>query len=70
MNTDGVTEGRRGDEFFGEYRLTASVAAHSETAQELAEGVVGDVLAFQEQAPRDDIAVVALRVPPEAQEPV
>lgn len=70
LYTDGVTEGRRGDEFFGEYRLTASVSAHAESAQELAEGVVGDVLAFQEQAPRDDIAVVALRVPPEAQEPV
>ena len=70
LYTDGVTEGRRGDEFFGEYRLTASVSAHAESAQELAEGVVGDVLAFQEQAPRDDIAVVALRVPPEGQEPV
>ncbi len=63
LYTDGVTEGRRGNEFFGEQRLVASVVTHGRSATELTEGVLEDVLAFQHEVPRDDIAVVALRVP-------
>jgi sigma-B regulation protein RsbU (phosphoserine phosphatase) len=59
---DGVTEGRRGTEFYGEERLAEAVLAHR-AAPQPAEEVLGEVLAFQEGAARDDIAVVAVRVP-------
>ena len=68
MYTDGVTEGRRGDEFFGENRLTDSVREHRGAVLP-AEGILGDVLAFQKGTARDDIAVVAVRVPPPPQQP-
>jgi sigma-B regulation protein RsbU (phosphoserine phosphatase) len=61
--TDGVTEGRRGDEFYGEDRLAASVLAHREATLP-ADCLLADVLAFQEGTARDDIAVVTVRVPP------
>jgi sigma-B regulation protein RsbU (phosphoserine phosphatase) len=63
LYTDGVTEGRRGDEFFGEIRLIGSAASHLGTAAQLTDGVLEDVLAFQEEFPRDDIAIVAIGVP-------
>ncbi|HET6628085.1 MAG TPA: SpoIIE family protein phosphatase [Nocardioidaceae bacterium] len=63
LYTDGVTEGRRGNEFFGEDRLRLSVTAHAGSATSLTDGVVADVLEFQNGMPRDDIALVALRVP-------
>ena len=63
LYTDGVTEGRRGDSWFGEARLTDSIDRGAATAHDLAEGILEDVLAFQGGLPRDDIAVVALRVP-------
>jgi sigma-B regulation protein RsbU (phosphoserine phosphatase) len=63
LYTDGVTEGRRGPAFFGEERLLRSVVAHR-SAPLPADGILGDVLDFQHGTPRDDIAVVAVRVPP------
>jgi len=63
MYTDGVTEGRHGGVFFGEGRLRASVRAHLGDARTLTEGVLDDVLDFQHGRARDDIAVVAVRVP-------
>jgi sigma-B regulation protein RsbU (phosphoserine phosphatase) len=60
--TDGVTEGRRGREFFGEERLSR-VASYHRSAPSVADAVVAEVLEFQEDRPRDDIAVVAVRVP-------
>ena len=63
LYTDGVTEGRRGPEFFGEQRLRASVTAHSGSAAELTLGLLEDALAFQQQVPSDDIAIVAVGVP-------
>jgi sigma-B regulation protein RsbU (phosphoserine phosphatase) len=62
LYTDGVTEGRRGDEFYGEERLASSVLVHRAAAQP-AEELLDEVLDFQEGAARDDIAVVAVRVP-------
>jgi phosphoserine phosphatase RsbU/P len=62
MYTDGVTEGRRGADFYGETRLHTAVAASQRTPVP-AESILGDVLAFQEGNARDDIAVVAVRVP-------
>jgi sigma-B regulation protein RsbU (phosphoserine phosphatase) len=69
LYTDGVTEGRRGREFYGERRLTESVVRHTRQptdAVALVHGVVDDVVAFQGGNPRDDIAVLALAVPAEA----
>jgi sigma-B regulation protein RsbU (phosphoserine phosphatase) len=63
MYTDGVTEGRRAAEFFGEERLHRSVVEHRD-ARLPADGILGDVLDFQQGSARDDIAVVAVRVPP------
>ena len=63
LYTDGVTDGRRDLEFFGEARLAASTLAHRESANELAHAIVNDVLDFQSDITRDDIAVVVVRNP-------
>lgn len=63
LYTDGVTEGRRGDEFFGDDRLLARLAGRAVSPATLAAGVLADVLAFQSGNPRDDIAMVAVGVP-------
>jgi sigma-B regulation protein RsbU (phosphoserine phosphatase) len=61
--TDGVTEGRRGSEFFGEERLVRLQDANRHSsAGVVAKSVVDDAVAFQEGDPRDDIAVVTLKV--------
>ena len=66
--TDGITEARRGKDFFGEDRLKAWLDEHCrEDAHELANGLVEDVLTFQEGNPRDDIAVVVIGNPLRAQ---
>jgi sigma-B regulation protein RsbU (phosphoserine phosphatase) len=62
LYTDGVTEGRR-DTFYGEKRLRAVVASHRASARTIVDGVLDDVLSFQANDPRDDIALVAVRVP-------
>lgn len=64
LYTDGVTEGRRGPSFFGEDRLRASISTRGASAEELAEGLLEDVLGFQEDDARDDVVVVVVRVPP------
>jgi sigma-B regulation protein RsbU (phosphoserine phosphatase) len=64
LYTDGVTEGRRGHEFYGTARLAAVITAHHGSAQSLADTVTHDVLNFQSGNPRDDIAVVVVAVPP------
>lgn len=66
LYTDGVTEGRRGRVMYDDERLVATFAAHTGDASSLTETVLADVLDFQGGLPRDDIALVALRVPPNA----
>ncbi|HET9444114.1 MAG TPA: SpoIIE family protein phosphatase [Acidimicrobiales bacterium] len=62
--TDGVTEARGPAGFFGDGRLTDLLAAMPEGgAGETAQGVVDAVVEFQEGEPRDDIAVLVLKVP-------
>jgi phosphoserine phosphatase RsbU/P len=61
--TDGVTEGRRGDEQYGEERLRATVAGRREPT-DVTSAVLEDVLDFQDGSARDDIAVVSVGVPP------
>ncbi|MCU1676187.1 MAG: rsbP 3 [Frankiales bacterium] len=63
LYTDGVTEGRRTDVFFDDDGLSRSVARNAGSASTVAEGILADVLHFQGGVPRDDIAVVAFRVP-------
>lgn len=63
--TDGVTEARSPDgAFFGEERLLSLLrACAGYDASTLAARVEGAVLDFQENASRDDMAVLVLRVP-------
>jgi serine phosphatase RsbU (regulator of sigma subunit) len=62
--TDGVTEARAGRELFGDGRLTALIKTCAGlTAQSMAERIERTVLGFQAGKPRDDIAVLVLRVP-------
>ena len=65
--TDGVTEGRCDDQWFGDERLVATIAGVGDSARSLVDGILADVLAFQRGFPRDDIAVVAVRVPEPAE---
>jgi sigma-B regulation protein RsbU (phosphoserine phosphatase) len=62
--TDGLTEGRRGAEFFGEQRLMEALARHhGRPAAELTQAVVDEIVEFQAGAPRDDMAAVLIGVP-------
>lgn len=62
--TDGVVEGRRGRELYGERRLSAALARFRDLPRpDVARAVVEDVVAFQSGTPRDDIAVVLVGVP-------
>ena len=64
LYTDGVTEGRRDGDFFGEERVSALLAEHrAADAAAIADRVAEEVLAFQGGFPRDDIALVVLKVP-------
>jgi sigma-B regulation protein RsbU (phosphoserine phosphatase) len=60
--TDGVTEGRRGQEQYGEDRLRI-VAEQHRGEPVVAESILADVLTFQRGTARDDIAVVTITVP-------
>ena len=61
--TDGVTEGRRGEEWYGETRLAGTIERVGPSAAGLVQGILDDVLAYQSGFPRDDIAIVAVAVP-------
>lgn len=62
--TDGVTEGRAGDEFFGEQRLIDLVESNrAQDAPLIAQAIVDEVVRFQGGIPRDDTAVLVLKVP-------
>ena len=66
--TDGVTEARGDEGFFGEARLTTALdALRGEDAGATARSLVDHVVAFQDGNPRDDIAVLVVKVPPEPQ---
>lgn len=64
LYTDGITEARRGDELFGLERLVAAVSEHpADEAAALADGVLRAVAAFDNGDRRDDVALLALRIP-------
>ncbi len=64
--TDGVTDGRSGRDFFGEVRLLATAATGAGSAHAMVDAMLSDVVAFQNDDPRDDIALLAVRVPDQA----
>jgi sigma-B regulation protein RsbU (phosphoserine phosphatase) len=62
LYTDGVTEARRAGELYGERRLVEAVAhLRGRSAQEMAEGLVGDVGGYADRL-ADDIEMIALRL--------
>jgi sigma-B regulation protein RsbU (phosphoserine phosphatase) len=62
--TDGVTEARTpSGEFFGEARLLARVGSAHRAGANISSSLLEDVLHFQAGVARDDIAIVAVRVP-------
>ena len=64
LYTDGLSEGRRGPELFGDARIAEVLTACAGlTAQKTADALVAAVLAFQNGQARDDIAVVVVRSP-------
>jgi sigma-B regulation protein RsbU (phosphoserine phosphatase) len=63
LYTDGVTEARREQHLFGERRLQRLVRNAQGSAQHIADVILQNVLAYQADDPRDDIAVVAMQVP-------
>ena len=65
LYTDGVTEERDADSMFGETGLHQALrSAAGRDAQGIAAAVADAVHTFRPEAPRDDIAIVALRVVP------
>jgi sigma-B regulation protein RsbU (phosphoserine phosphatase) len=66
LYTDGVLEGRRGPEMFGEERLRATIEQVGAHPAELVAEVVRGVLEFQDGTLRDDVALVAFGVPEDA----
>jgi sigma-B regulation protein RsbU (phosphoserine phosphatase) len=69
LYTDGVTEGRRGAELYGDARLREVARPHAGAPHELTENVLAEVLAFQGGRARDDIALVAVAVPDQSRSP-
>jgi sigma-B regulation protein RsbU (phosphoserine phosphatase) len=64
LYTDGVTEARRGDEFFTEAGIIRVLdVSAGQTAQQTADAVVAAALDFQDGLARDDIAVVVVKEP-------
>jgi phosphoserine phosphatase RsbU/P len=60
--TDGVTEARSDQEFYGDTRLEQALSMHrNETAGEVANGLMNELLAFQSGHPRDDTALLILK---------
>ena len=61
--TDGVTEARRGSELFGDARVADVLRTGGDSADAVVDDLLGQVLDYQAGSPRDDIAIVTLRVP-------
>jgi phosphoserine phosphatase RsbU/P len=67
LYTDGVTEARRDNEFFGQQRLRSTIASCADTAaQQIADGIVAAAIDFQDGYARDDIAVLVIKALPGA----
>jgi sigma-B regulation protein RsbU (phosphoserine phosphatase) len=65
--TDGVTEARDADgRFYGDDRLVQVISVADRRADAVVHAVLDDVLEFQHDIARDDIAVVVVGVPADA----
>ncbi|HKY74735.1 MAG TPA: SpoIIE family protein phosphatase, partial [Acidimicrobiia bacterium] len=64
LYTDGISEARRGTEFFDSDRIETLVTelAGKGGAADIATGLADAAVSFQHGEPRDDIAVVVLKV--------
>ena len=64
LYTDGVTDARGADGFFGEDRLRAVLeSCTGSSADDTVKAIEGELRDFHGGKPRDDIAFVVLRVP-------
>ncbi|HET6876361.1 MAG TPA: SpoIIE family protein phosphatase [Jatrophihabitans sp.] len=63
LYTDGVTDARDGAAFYDEEGIVEVLARPHGDAEELVSDLLADVMAFQHGTARDDIAIVAVRVP-------
>jgi sigma-B regulation protein RsbU (phosphoserine phosphatase) len=63
LYTDGATEGRRGDDFYGDERLVEAVGGLDGSPDQLLDRTLDELLAFQDHHPSDDIVLVAVGVP-------
>lgn len=63
LYTDGVPDGRSGAAFYGESRMNAVLANDFSDADDVVQSLLDSVLEFQGGRARDDIAIVAIRVP-------
>lgn len=63
LYTDGITEARRGAEQYGDERLAQFVHDNVDRPAALLRSLIDDVVAFRGGDPKDDIALVAIRVP-------
>jgi len=61
--TDGVTEARTNGDLYGEERLEAVMSAAEASPDGVVAAVLDDVLSYQDERARDDIALVAFGVP-------
>jgi sigma-B regulation protein RsbU (phosphoserine phosphatase) len=61
LHTDGLPDARRNGDTFGDQRIHDIVAGAGDTAGALADALLGEVLRFQDEVARDDIAIVVLR---------
>jgi sigma-B regulation protein RsbU (phosphoserine phosphatase) len=61
LHTDGLPDARRNGDTFGDQRIQDLVAGVGDTAGALADALLGEVLRFQDEVARDDIAIVVLR---------
>jgi serine phosphatase RsbU (regulator of sigma subunit) len=63
LYTDGVTEARRQRELFGEERLAELLAScRGRSPRQIVQRIEQVALDFQDGRPRDDIAILALRI--------
>ena len=62
LYTDGITEGRRRGELFGDERLHEALARHGSGAAPIAGAILEEALAYQGGRASDDAAVVAVTV--------
>jgi phosphoserine phosphatase RsbU/P len=64
LYTDGVIEGRRGHDMYGEHQLLQTAERHGRDPAALVGALVDDVLAFQDGTLRDDVALIAFSASP------